>query len=123
MYDADLDGSVPPDLELANYGFTEADLSKEFHLTGLLQAGFLSGETGPMTLGEIIARLQQVYTDKIGVEYMHIWDHEQARETRNADPHASLTPLTPLSLSLTLSHPLTHLSLVAAYRSTGSASK
>ena len=79
MYDADLDGSTPPDLELANYGFSEADLSKEFHLTGLLQAGFLSGHTGPMTLREIISRLQQVYTDKIGVEYMHIWDHEQVR--------------------------------------------
>ena len=79
MYDADLDGSIPPDLELANYGFSEADLNKEFHLKGLLQAGFLSGESGPMKLGDIISRLQAVYTDKIGVEYMHIWDHEQVR--------------------------------------------
>jgi len=31
-YAADLDSSTPPDLELANYGFTEADLEKEFHL-------------------------------------------------------------------------------------------
>ena len=82
MYDADLDGSIPPDLELANYGFSEADLNKEFHLKGLLQAGFLSGESGPMKLGDIISRLQAVYTDKIGVEYMHIWDHEQVRRGR-----------------------------------------
>ena len=32
--------------------------------------------------GEIIDRLQQVYTDKIGVEYMHIWDHEQVNWIR-----------------------------------------
>ena len=44
MYDADLDGSIPPDLELDNYGFTEADLNKEYQLTGLMQSGFLSGQ-------------------------------------------------------------------------------
>ena len=28
-----------------------------------------------MKLGEIINRLKQIYTEHIGVEYMHIWDH------------------------------------------------
>ena len=67
MLDPVLDPVLDPPLE-------------QFHLTGLLQAGFLSGESGPMKLGEIISRLQAVYTDKIGVEYMHIWDHEQVTD-------------------------------------------
>ena len=82
IYDADLDGSTPPDLELANYGFTEADMDKEFQLSGLMQSGFLSGETGPMKLRDILTRLRQVYTTSIGVEYMHIWDHEQVNWIR-----------------------------------------
>ena len=42
MYDADLDGSVPPDLDLANYGFTESDMEKEFVLDSMVaQGGFL----------------------------------------------------------------------------------
>ena len=77
IYDADLDGSTPPDLELANYGFTEADMDKEVNLNGLLQSGFI-GAVGPMKLRDVISRLTETYASSIGVEYMHIWDHEQA---------------------------------------------
>ena len=35
-----------------------------------------------MKLGEIINRLKQIYTELIGVEYMHIWDHEQVNWIR-----------------------------------------
>ena len=126
MYDADLDGSIPPDLELDNYG-PRRRTSTRYQLTGLMQSGFLSGQvrssreqaaaasgsshhppchhppclllththsppslffcpfccqTGPMKLGEIINRLKQIYTEHIGVEYMHIWDHEQVNWIR-----------------------------------------
>lgn len=37
LYDADLDGSFPPDLDPANYGLTEADMDKEFILGNSLQ--------------------------------------------------------------------------------------
>jgi len=82
MYDADLDGAPVPDLELENYGWTEADLEKEFQLSGMLASGFLSGQSGPMKLGDIIARLREVYTTSVGVEYMHIWNHEQVNWIR-----------------------------------------
>ena len=48
----------------------------------MLQSGFLSGEAGPMKLRDIITRLEQIYTTSIGVEYMHIWDHEQVNWIR-----------------------------------------
>ena len=35
-----------------------------------------------MKLRDIIARLEQIYTKSIGVEYMHIWDHEQVNWIR-----------------------------------------
>ena len=79
LYDADLDGSTPPDLLVENYGFTEADLDKEFSIGNLMSSGFLGGESGPMKLRDIIARLQSIYAGTVGVEYMHIWDHEQVQ--------------------------------------------
>jgi 2-oxoglutarate dehydrogenase E1 component len=82
MYAADLDDSTPPDLELSNYGFTEADLEKEFHLGNLMQSGFLDFARGPVKLRDILHRLQQVYASNIGVEYMHIWNHEQVNWIR-----------------------------------------
>ena len=41
MYDADLDGATPPDLQLENYGFSEADMEKEFNVGNMLQVNWL----------------------------------------------------------------------------------
>jgi len=82
MYDADLDGSMPPDLDIAAYGFTEADMDKEFFLGNVLQSGFLASDRGAVKLRDIIRRLQETYCGNIGVEYMHIWDHAQVNWIR-----------------------------------------
>jgi len=83
MYEADLDGSTPPDLELANYGFSESDMDKPVHLGAVATSGFLGMETDkPIMLRDLIGRLQDIYTGAIGVEYMHIWDHEQVNWIR-----------------------------------------
>ena len=62
MYDADLDGSIPPDLEIANYGFTDADMDSEVRLGNLLQSGFLANDRGPVKLRDIVQRLRQAKT-------------------------------------------------------------
>ncbi len=59
MYDADLDGTIPPDLEIANYGFVDADMDKEIKLGNLLQSGFLANDRGPVKLRDIVKRLRQ----------------------------------------------------------------
>ena len=82
MYAADLNHEMPPDLELANYGFTEADLDKEFYVGNLMQSGFMDDTRGAVTLRDILRRLQETYASSIGVEYMHIWDHEQVNWIR-----------------------------------------
>jgi len=64
MYDADLDGTIPPDLEIANYGFVDADMDKEVKLGNLLQSGFLANDRGPVRLRDIVKRLRQAKTRK-----------------------------------------------------------
>ena len=53
-----------PDLALANFGLSEADLDVPF------STGDLPGPA-TLTLREIIARLQETYCRSIGVEFMH----------------------------------------------------
>ncbi|MEJ2534512.1 MAG: 2-oxoglutarate dehydrogenase E1 component, partial [Gammaproteobacteria bacterium] len=56
-----------PDLELSFHGLEESDLDREFN-TGWLAA------PDRMKLRDIVALLRRVYTQSIGVEFMHIVD-------------------------------------------------
>ena len=112
LYDADLDGSFPKDLDPENYGLSEADMDKEFILGNSLQLGFLN-QGAPIKLREIVGRLQQVYTGSIGVEYMHIWDAEQVNWIREqaTSPPAPILPICPthiLPVSPTHILPISH---------------
>ncbi|VDM71573.1 unnamed protein product, partial [Strongylus vulgaris] len=52
---ADLDDTIPPELELSFYGFGERDLDKEFVLP---PTTFIGGEKPSLTLREILHRLK-----------------------------------------------------------------
>ncbi len=54
-----------PTLEIANFGLTQDDMGTVF------DAGKILG-IGPSTLKEIIAHLESIYCNSIGVEYMYI---------------------------------------------------
>ena len=59
-----------PELDWRTYGFTEADLDREFYLDyvlGLEKA----------TLRKIVEVLQRTYSGTIGIEFLHIQDPEQ----------------------------------------------
>ncbi len=62
-----------PDLNIAHFGLTDADLDETFN------AGSVMGIGGPRTLREIIQHLEGLYCDSIGVEYMYIRDPEKVR--------------------------------------------
>lgn len=76
---------VPPELDPAFYGFTEADMDREFSVEGV----------GPkdqprMRLRDLIRNLRNTYARSIGVEYMHIddlairrWLQERMETTEN----------------------------------------
>nr|XP_018263955.1 oxoglutarate dehydrogenase (succinyl-transferring), E1 component [Kwoniella dejecticola CBS 10117]OBR86113.1 oxoglutarate dehydrogenase (succinyl-transferring), E1 component [Kwoniella dejecticola CBS 10117] len=78
--DADLDSRVPPELKLDYYGWTEADMKKEFNLSdGILPRFKGSVDNDKLTLGQIIEELKRMYCTctHVGVQYVHIVDRGQ----------------------------------------------
>ncbi|XP_021771281.1 2-oxoglutarate dehydrogenase, mitochondrial-like [Chenopodium quinoa] len=68
---------VPEVLSPEFYGFTEADLDREFFIGVWKLSGFLSENRPVKTLRSILDRLEQTYCGSIGYEYMHIFDREK----------------------------------------------
>lgn len=77
-----------PTLELQNFGLDDGDLSTTF------KAGEILG-LGPSTLKNIIAYLEKVYCDSIGIEYMYIREPREVKwiqeRLRVNDNHPSFT--------------------------------
>jgi 2-oxoglutarate dehydrogenase E1 component len=76
------DRAVPEDLHLGLYGFTDADLDREFFLGVWRMSGFLSENRPVLTLREILSKLHQAYCGPIGYEYMHIPDRDKCNWLR-----------------------------------------
>ncbi|KAK7837834.1 2-oxoglutarate dehydrogenase [Quercus suber] len=73
---------IPAELDPALYGFTEADLDREFFLGVWTESGFLSENRPVQTLRSILTRLEQAYCGSIGFEYMHIANHDKCNWLR-----------------------------------------
>ncbi|KAG2207543.1 hypothetical protein INT47_004293 [Mucor saturninus] len=68
--------SIPPELTLQYYGFTEKDLDRKFTLgPGILSS--LNKTEKELTLREIVDALKKMYCGSIGIEYVHIPDRAQ----------------------------------------------
>jgi len=79
-----LDDRQPPlELDPALYGFTDADLDREFFLGVWRMSGFLSENRPVQTLRGILQRLEQAYCGTIGYEYMHIQDRDKCNWLRD----------------------------------------
>ncbi|KAL0425419.1 UNVERIFIED_CONTAM: 2-oxoglutarate dehydrogenase, mitochondrial [Sesamum radiatum] len=74
---------IPDDLDPALYGFSEADLDREFFIGVWRMSGFLSENRPVQTLRAILTRLEQAYCGNIGYEYMHIADREKCNWLRD----------------------------------------
>ncbi len=64
-----LDNRPPnPELDPASFGFTEADMDREFYIGTELMSGFLATDRPIKTLREILERLRQTYCNTVGFE-------------------------------------------------------
>jgi 2-oxoglutarate decarboxylase len=68
------DPSTHPELDITHYGLSIWDLDREFPIGGL-GAGKLGRSRMP--LREILGCLRDAYARTVGVEYMHIQEHDQ----------------------------------------------
>ncbi|QJR10777.1 2-oxoglutarate dehydrogenase E1 component [Usitatibacter rugosus] len=68
-----MERDLVPELEFAYYGFTDADLQREF------SPGSWQGQKGPMKFGDLVAAVKKTYCGTIGLEYMYISSNEQKR--------------------------------------------
>ena len=75
-----LERTPVPELELPFYGFTEADMDREFS-PGSWQGPRASaqGPNAAMKLRDIVAAVKKTYCGTIGIEYMYISSTEQKR--------------------------------------------
>lgn len=64
------------------YGFTEADLDREFYVDMPELSGLLSRKKN-WTLKELIESYKKAYCNKIGVEFMHISSREHCNWIRD----------------------------------------
>ncbi|OEL36245.1 2-oxoglutarate dehydrogenase, mitochondrial [Dichanthelium oligosanthes] len=84
---------VLDDLDLGLYGFTEADLEREFYLgVWRTTSGFLSGSRPVVTLREIIGKLRQAYCGAVGYEYTHITGRDKSDWLRDRIETAEPVP-------------------------------
>lgn len=76
-------------LSPATHGLSQSDMSVKF---GLGDGDFAVGNSGKLTLSEIIAKLKQTYCGHIGIEYMHIHHREERLWIRNYFESVLSTP-------------------------------
>jgi 2-oxoglutarate dehydrogenase E1 component len=69
---ADLDDSFPEELMLEHYGFSEADLDKQFSFTADNNMSGIFGDGTARTLRQIIGKLEEYYCKTWTVEFMHV---------------------------------------------------
>jgi 2-oxoglutarate dehydrogenase E1 component len=61
-----------PLLNLSDYGFTEADLNREFHVKGTDSYRTLFATDKPVKLSEIVDTMEKTYCSKVGYQYKFI---------------------------------------------------
>ena len=83
VFDADLCPDPPAELDLAEYGFTDADLDRTFQITekGGRAYATLFDDDRPHTLREIVDKCNARYCGTIGYQFKYMDDAEPVSYT------------------------------------------
>lgn len=74
--------NIPAELDYRTYGFTEADLDREFFIDATELGGIMRIKKH-WKLRDLIETLQKIYSDKLGFEYLHITDNKKVSWLRD----------------------------------------
>ena len=92
----DRSGDVPDELDPEYFGFTEADMDRQFRVQMHQDIGGFFSKGGRMSLRELLEKLKQIYCGRIGWEFMHIPDRETTRWLRDRLEMPEKVEITPL---------------------------
>lgn len=81
------------DIDYKSYGFTTADLEKEFYIDSPQSGGFLSMKKN-WKLKDIISSYEKAYCGKIGIEYAHIQNQQAVNWIRDRFERLSMEDFT-----------------------------
>eukprot|EP00759_Apiculatamorpha_spiralis_P045403 PhF_6_TR42169/c0_g1_i1/m.63758/K00164/OGDH, sucA; 2-oxoglutarate dehydrogenase E1 component len=88
----ELSGLKPEELEPQFFGFTDADIEREFSLGISDEIGGLLGQHHTMTLRAIHEKLKSIYAGPVGYEFMHIVDSQKTKWLRDRIETSHLFP-------------------------------
>lgn len=74
--------ALPKELDYRTYGFVEADLERDIFVDAVELGGIMKLKKH-WKLGELVDTLQKIYSNRVGVEYMHINSNEQVHWLRD----------------------------------------
>ena len=69
-------------IDPANYGFSDQDLDKEFHINSIFTGSTILQKQKVWKLRDLLAAYHNAYCSNIGVEFMHIEDKEKCNWIR-----------------------------------------
>ncbi|XP_037957099.1 2-oxoglutarate dehydrogenase, mitochondrial-like [Teleopsis dalmanni] len=84
----------------ASFNFDESDMEREFKLPSTT---FIGGDQSSLSLKDILSRLENVYCNKIGVEFMYINSLEQRNWIKKRFEYPGVIDFTPVKKRLILS--------------------
>ena len=88
-------GDTPGELTADYFGFSDADMERQFQVSLHEDIGGFFSKGGRLSLADLLQKLKEIYCGRIGWEFMHIPNRETTRWLRNRIELGSVEEVNP----------------------------